>query len=127
MFVIMYDDIELTTTENIGTPQVQMRLKPGLPKAITPFGLFRNSDTESMFKVIDWFCDRVFPAERVDCAELLADLGLDRYDPWEIAKKTRGTLMTDGWWLKVEPSDTYEGQSIRGLAGIPAKKINFDK
>ena len=117
----MYDNIELTTTENVGTPQVQMRLKPNLPKELTPFGLFRDSDTESLFKVVDWFSDRVFPEERVDCKELLEELGLDRYDPWEIAKKTRGTLMTDGWWLKIKPSDTYEKCSIRGAAGIPAR------
>jgi len=120
VFVIMCDNIELTTTENIGLPQVQMRLKPNLPKDTIPFGLFRNSDTESMFKVIEWFSDRVFPEERVDCKELLEELGLERYDPWEIAKLTRGTLMTDGWWLKVHPTDTYEEQSLRGLAGIPA-------
>ena len=121
MFVIMYDNIELTTTENIGTPQVQMRLKPHLPREIIPFGLFMNSDVESAFKVTDWFSARAFPEERVDCKELLEDMGLERYDPWEIVKQTRGTLMTDGWWLKMNPDDTYETQSLRGLAGFPAK------
>jgi len=120
MFVIMYDNVELTTTENIGTPHVQMRLKPNLPKEIIPFGLFVISDVESAFKVTKWFSDRAFPEERVDCKELLEELGLERYDPWEIVKLTRGTLMTDGWWLKVHPTDTYETQSLRGLAGIPA-------
>jgi len=123
----MYDNIELTDTENIGTPQVQMRLKPNLPKELIPLGLFENSETESMFKAMNWFCDRVFPEERVDCKELLEDLGLDRYDPWEIVKLTRGTLMTDGWWLKVHSTDTYEKHSLRGAAGYPAKSFESKK
>ena len=126
MFVIMYDNMELTVTENIGTSLVQMRLKPNIPKQAIPLGLFRDSETESMFKTMNWFCDRVFPEERVDCKELLEELGLERYDPWEIVKLTRGTLMTDGWWLKVHPTDTYEEHSLRGAAGIPASVFTTD-
>lgn len=65
------------------------------------------------------FEDRAFPKERVDCEELLDDLGLDRYDRWNIIKETRDTLMTDYWWLKIKPTDTYEEYSLRGAAGIP--------
>ena len=119
MFVIMCDDKEITTTENVGTNKVEFVLKPNVPERYKPWGLFRNSDRESAFNVMRWFEDRAFPEERVGCKELLEELGLDRYDPWEIVKKTRGPLMTDYFWLKVEPTDTYEEFSLRGAAGFP--------
>ena len=53
MLIIMHDNIELTTLENIDTPQAQMRLKPNLPREIIPFGLFKDSDVETMARVKD--------------------------------------------------------------------------
>ena len=65
MLVIMHDNIELTTLENIDTPQVQMRLIPDLPKETIPFGLFRSLDVEPMDKVKDWFFTRMIQEKKV--------------------------------------------------------------
>jgi len=120
MLVIMHDNIELTTLEDIDTPQTQMRLIPDLPKETIPFGLFKNSDVEPMDKVKDWFFTRMIQEKKVAYGKPPKKKEIDRDALWETVKKTRGTLMTDGWWLKVHPTDTYETQSLRGLAGIPA-------
>lgn len=122
-YIIMCDDTEITDMEGLGTSQANFVLKTGVPKEYIPFGLFLNSNKESVLRVMEWFEDRAFPEERVDCKRLLEELGLDRYNRWEIIKKTRGTLMTDFWWLKIEPTDTYKEYSLRGAAGIPPVKV----
>ena len=123
MFILMCDDKEIAHAKKTDTESV-MVLMPGIPAACTPFGLFRDSNEVPMLDVIKWFEDRAFPEERVDCERLLDELGLDRYDAWEIVKKTRGTLMTDYFWLKIEPGDTYENCSLRGAAGFAPVSFN---
>ena len=92
------------------------KLEPNIDKGDVPFGLFTDSDTEDVNAVWDWFTeDRVFPENRVDCKELLKEMGLDFYDPWAIVKKTGGSVMTDPWWLRVEDDWTYENHTVRGI------------
>ena len=44
-----------------------------------------------------------FPPERFGANELLAELGLDRYDAWEIVKKTGAKLTgVDKFWIDFE-------------------------
>ena len=70
-FEIMYDNV-MIAYKNVFT----YHLVSGIPgRSILP-GLFKYSDVESTNKVIDYFCDRVFPKERVDCEEVLKTLGL---------------------------------------------------
>lgn len=55
--------------------------------------------------------DRVFPENRIGAKELLKELGLDRYDGWEIAKKTNARLGNDYYWVDFGEGDlldTYE-------------------
>jgi hypothetical protein len=125
-FVIMCDDTELTYVENVGSPDAVFVLKEGIPDEFVPLELFNSGRTESVFTVLKWVEDRVFPRERTDCDTLLKELGLDRYDAWDIAKKTRGTLMTDYFWLKIHDDDTYEKCSIRAAAGIPPVHVGVN-
>lgn len=127
MYVIMCDATEITTMENAGTLNACFVLKEGVPQKYIPFGLFRNTKRESIFRVMDWFEDRAFPEERTDCKKLLDELGLERYNAWDIIKKTRGTLMTDYFWLKIDKDDTYEKCSIRGAANIPPVNVFENK
>jgi hypothetical protein len=118
-FAIMCDDKVIATSykENGVTPM--FKLEENTPQIYVPLGLFNNSIYESGLKVLEWFEDRAFPEERTDCKELLEDMDLDRYDAWNIIKQTRGTLMTDYFWLRIKETDTYEEFSLRGQAGIP--------
>ena len=54
-----------------------------------------------MIEFINWASDRCFPENRVGAKELLKELGLDRYDGWEIVKKTGGKLETDRFWIQL--------------------------
>ena len=119
MFVLMCDNKEITQTIDNENSLPIYKLKEGVPEKYIPKDLFLDRLQVSSLELIKWIEDRVFPEERTDCDTLLKELGLDRYDAWEIAKKTRGTLMTDYFWLKVNEDDKYETHSIRGLAGIP--------
>lgn len=112
MFEIMYDDIEVAYKEGI-----LYRLRENIPRKYIPFGLFVNSDTENMATVTNYFCERAFPENRVDCKKLLNKLGLKRYDEWEIIKITRAVLITDGWWMKMEETDNYYDCTWRGWQG----------
>jgi len=51
---------------------------------------------------------RTFPRNRVNCADLLAWLGLDRYDIWEINRKTKGRSSDDPFWLRFHNEDEKE-------------------
>lgn len=96
---LMYSDkIIADTVEKDGVPCLQLR-KGLLPEQI-PFGLFMNSEYETLFKIHDWACKRCFPPERFGADELLKELGLDKYDRWEIVKRT-GAEMTgvDKFWI----------------------------
>jgi hypothetical protein len=99
--------------------KVKFALKKGVPDWIVPKELFRDEKKCNASQVIDWACDRVFPEERIGAKELLLELGLDRYEPWEIAKKTRASLMEDWYWLSFRGNEKYEEWSARGRAGIP--------
>ena len=46
--------------------------------------------------LLEWIGCRIFPEHRVDCDKLLKQLDLNKYDPLEIAKKTKVCLVEDG-------------------------------
>lgn len=54
--------------------------------------------------------DRVFPPERVDARQLLAEMGLPKYDAWEIVKKCRLTSVNDLVWMTkgTDPMEFYD-------------------
>ena len=94
-------------------------LKPDVPDWVIPKGLFPDGTTEvTMVDVIKWAESRVFPEERIGAKELLAEIGLNSYDPWLIAKAERASQVSDGYWLKLEPTDTYETHCARGRLGM---------
>lgn len=66
-----------------------------------PFDLFKAWKVRevTMYELINWASDRCFPENRVGAEQLLKELGLDRYDGWEIVKKTGGRLETDRFWI----------------------------
>lgn len=52
---------------------------------------------------------RVFPRSRVNCEQLLEDLGLTNYSPYDISRKTYGTILEDFNWIKYPDQDvTWE-------------------
>ena len=78
-----------------------LKLRDNVASIDIPFGLFRKSEYETMFSIQEWASTRCFPPERFGADELLAELGLDHYDGWEIAKKTGARLYgCDEFWLK---------------------------
>lgn len=97
-----------------------MTLMKGIPEFFIPRYLFRNGkDTVDMLDFIQWIEERVFPEERMDCKELLADLNLEEYRPFAIAKQTKACLMEDGWWVSFSDQDSFRKDTIRGAAGFP--------
>ena len=83
------------------TPEgIRMVAIKNIPQHQLPFGLYGRFDRSvTMYKFIEWASERCFPEERIGASELLKELGLDRYDGWEIVKKTNGVLMTDSFWI----------------------------
>lgn len=120
MFEIMYDDIEVAYKQGN-----KYKLRENIPRKYIPFGLFVNSDTEDMVTVVNYFCDRAFPENRVDCKRVLKRLGLKRYNEWKIIKRNRAVLITDGWWMKMDEDDNYYKCTWRGWQGWePASVID---
>lgn len=65
-------------------------------------------------EAIKWISERIFPRERVDCEDILKNLGLESYDVMSIAEKTNASLMGDDYWVKFKPTEDYYKDSIRG-------------
>ncbi|MFC5403328.1 hypothetical protein [Cohnella soli] len=63
--------------------------------------------------IIHWLSDRVFPENRQGSHALLANLGLTRYDVWEIAKLTHAAVLTDNYWMSDDLSDRYEDTHLK--------------
>lgn len=77
-----------------------------------PFGVKKKvtlNDLEEFYE------ERCFPRERVNCKELLRDLGLDCYEPELICRKTHGLQFDDFLWLQFsdEKKVTYQEIKLR--------------
>ena len=77
-----------------------------------PFGILKEVDRD---KVEGYFKDRCFPEDRVNCKELIRDLGLDYYEPELICRKTHGLQFDDFCWIQFadEPQVTYDEIKLR--------------
>lgn len=66
-----------------------------------PYKLFPDGQNYiSVYDFGNWAKQRCFPRERVDCKKLLNELELERYDRWEIVKKTNAVLFgRDKFWI----------------------------
>ncbi|TMV43193.1 hypothetical protein FE783_35845 [Paenibacillus mesophilus] len=85
-----------------------------------PIGLFPVSETWFSPQSIDsnhiptkddiylWLSDRVFPEDRQGAEFLLHDLGLNSYDMWQIAKRTKAISMNDYYWIAKSLEEKYE-------------------
>jgi hypothetical protein len=120
--VLMCDDLELT--DKTYAEQGIIRLRDiDIPDWLVPIGLFYGRKECTALELIEWAKKRIFPSERMGADELLKELGIDRYEPWWIAKETRASLMDDWWWIKLSSGDKFETSSARGRAGYePVRK-----
>lgn len=77
-----------------------------------PFGVHEKATP----KLLDeFFEDRCFPRERVNCKQLLRTLGIDCYEPESICRKTHGVQFDDFLWIQFsdEPQVTFESIRLR--------------
>lgn len=69
--------------------------------------------TPTHHDILHWLSDRVFPENRQGAYFLLQNLGLTHYDPWEIAKSTNASVLTDHYWMSDDKEDKYEEKHVR--------------
>ena len=67
-----------------------------------PFGV---SESATIKDVEEFFEDRCFPKERVNCKDILRRLDLDCYEPELICRKTHGMQFDDFLWIKFDNDD----------------------
>lgn len=77
---------------------------------LKPFGVNSNP---SVADAAEFFESRCFPRERRNCEQLLADLGLDSYNPLDIVRKTHGRQLEDYCWIKFEGEDLEYERDIK--------------
>lgn len=77
-----------------------------------PFGV-RESVTYQ--DLLEFYEDRCFPRERVNCKTVLKSIGLDYYDPELICRKTHGVQFDDFVWLQFsdEPQVCWKDIKLR--------------
>lgn len=118
ILALMYDNLTVAELE-IRDGLRYLVLKEEVPDFFVPFDLFGRKRETPFSRIPEWVEDRVPPPNRIGLKKALKEIGLKRYDPMEIAIKTRATLVEDGFWLKVEETDTFEKNSVRGRLGFP--------
>lgn len=117
MIAIMYDGLELGTFYRDDKNILRLKLNKNIKKSWLPYIFEIGIDTD-MEKILNaWIKERVFPKNRFGSRKMLKELGLKKYNVWEIAKITRCSLITDPYWLVYEESDAYHKNSIRGQMG----------
>lgn len=114
----MYDDIVVAPYVE-GRPFGTFLLQPNLPEFFVPQDLFLGRSSIPAIDLISWLEDRVFPPNRVGVKSLLRKMGLKKYDYFDVALCTRACLVEDGFWLKVNDTDTFRQCTIRGRMGYP--------
>lgn len=102
MRLMRFDEV-LAVQKNIDNKPYMVALD-NVPYGLLPYGLFdRVTRRVSAFKFAEWAKKRCFPPERIGADELLAELGLDRYDAWEIVKRTNAVFTgMDDFWIDFE-------------------------
>lgn len=75
-----------------------------------PFGVI----TEPTYKdLLDYYEERSFPEDRVNCKAVLKSIGLDYYDPELICRKTHGQQFDDFVWLQFSDEPQVCWQDIK--------------
>ena len=77
-----------------------------------PFGVLESATIDDLE---EFFEDRCFPRERVNCKSILNRLGLDCYEPELICRKTHGIQCDDFIWLQFsdEPQVCWNDIKLR--------------
>lgn len=77
--------------------------------SLTAFGV---ADVVTPNDVYDLLCERCFPETRVNCSELLEDMGIQEYDPIEIIKQTHGAMCSDYFWIRLKENQELSYKDI---------------
>lgn len=62
-----------------------------------PFGKIEEPTYKNFLRFLEKRC---FPRTRFNCKQILKDMELERYDPFEIVKQTHGAMWDDCFWLR---------------------------
>lgn len=102
MRLMRFDEV-LAVQKNIDDKPYMVALDD-VDYGLLPFGIFdKETRMVSAFRFAEWAKKRCFPPERMGADKLLEELGLDRYDAWEIIKKTKALMPgMDDFWIDFE-------------------------
>lgn len=75
-----------------------------------PFGVNTNPTLEDLDKFLE---SRCFPKDRMNCKQLLKDLGLVNYSPLLIVMKTHGRQFEDYCWVKFKGEDVDYNRDVK--------------
>ncbi len=103
---------ELTASVSISSDRKYVQYKKytnEIPKI--PY-LFDNPSVE---QINEFLLSRCMDAHRTQLDEYLKDLEINEFNPYEIIKKTHGTMWEDFMWLKFpEETITWKDVCLRG-------------
>lgn len=73
---------------------------------------FRADEEITRGDIVDFLEEQIFDEHNARKDEILAGLGLDRYDVWDIAIKTRAISCRNRYWIKFEGDDLDYARDI---------------
>lgn len=75
-----------------------------------PFGIKEKASLNDLY---EFFEDRCFPRTRGNCDEVLESMGLTKYDPYEIVKRTNGFMYDSLCWIKFSTDKDLTWDKLR--------------
>ena len=107
--VVFYKEEQICHIEVRGK-EVNFKNFCNLPVVFYPFGVRTQANYNDLE---EFFEERCFPKERVNCKEILHDLGLDYYEPELICRKTHGVQFDDFIWLQFSDEPKVKWNDIK--------------
>lgn len=74
------------------------------------FGGLKEVTPNDLYELFE---SRCFPRSRVNCEELLQDLGLTEYNPVEIVRRTHGLMYCDYFWIRFKEDGNLSYRDIK--------------
>lgn len=101
---LKYDDMLVGEIKDDCSVVLSDRLS--LPIVAKTFG--KSEGPISRERFLSFLTDRVISEQRRDIHTLMARLKLEKYDVWEIAKKTRAFNLSDRFWIAYAKDEQYQ-------------------
>lgn len=104
-FSVMYEELEMAEVHVVG----------GNFEVVALTSHFKNPIVRNNNRVFDFLQEQVFDEHNIDKSIILKDLGLNKYDVWEIVKLTNAFSIRNHYWIRFKGQGNLTWNKVRRL------------